>query len=74
MNKKKKAFLTDPLGDKGVLTKAIPWISIPLVIALTAGVISSDRSIYLKILASVLASVVTVRCIQRIAEQFNKSR
>ncbi|MFF5489923.1 hypothetical protein ACFY7Y_21515 [Streptomyces virginiae] len=62
-------MMKKPLGDDGILTRAIPWTSIILVIILAAEAITSDLSVIVKTLAAVAALAVIARSIQQIVEQ-----
>ncbi|WP_327359977.1 hypothetical protein [Streptomyces sp. NBC_01296] len=61
--------MKNPLGDNGILTRAIPWTSILVVIILAEETITGDVSVTLKILAAVAALAVIARSIQQIVNQ-----
>nr|WSW57468.1 hypothetical protein OG513_02170 [Streptomyces sp. NBC_00998] len=61
--------MKNPLGDNGILTRAIPWISLILVTALTASAITSDLSVVVKTLAALAALAVTARSLRQIVKQ-----
>ncbi|WP_406511420.1 RHS repeat-associated core domain-containing protein [Streptomyces sp. NBC_00161] len=65
----REGTMKNPLGDNGILTRAIPWISLILVTALTASAITSDLSVVVKTLAALAALAVTARSLRQIVKQ-----
>ncbi|WP_326718983.1 MULTISPECIES: hypothetical protein [unclassified Streptomyces] len=64
--------MNNPFGDEGILTRAIPWISIILVIALAGGAMTSDLAVIVKVLIMAAAIAVIARSVLQIVRQMKK--
>lgn len=66
--------MKNPLGNDGILTRIIPWISIAIATVLAAATFSGNSSVTVKTVATIAAAAIITRCTYLIMDRKRPAR